>query len=100
MSAAAWHLYLLECDGRAVYTGITTDVARRLAEHAAGGRRAARYTRGAGRVRLLYAVELGDRALTARAEYRVKQLPRRAKLQLAAACPGRGQLLDLLGLTA
>ena len=31
-----WHLYLLETAAGALYTGITTDVERRLAEHAAG----------------------------------------------------------------
>jgi putative endonuclease len=98
VNESGWHLYLLECDGRSIYTGITTDVERRLAEHAAGLSRAARYTRGARQVRLLYAVELGDRGLTARAEYRLKQLPRAKKLRVAEQRPDRGELLDLLGL--
>ncbi len=100
MSAGPWHLYLLECDGRAIYTGITTDVARRVDEHARGLSRAARFTRGAGRVRLLHAVALGDRALAARAEHRVKRLPRAAKLRLAQLRPARDALLALLGLEA
>jgi len=99
MSSLPWHLYLLECDGRAIYTGITTDVTRRFAEHAAGRSRAARYTRGARHVRLLYTVELGDRALTARAEYRLKQLPRATKVRIVEECLARAALLDLLNLT-
>jgi len=99
VSARPWHLYLLECDGRTIYAGITTDVARRLAEHSAGLSRAARYTRGARQIRLLYAVELGERTLTARAEYRLKQLPRNTKVQIVEDQPGPGELLRLLDLT-
>ncbi len=99
MSARPWHLYLLECDGRAIYTGITTDVERRLAEHTAGLSRAARYTRGVREFRLLYTVELGERTLTARAEYRLKQLPRNTKMQIVEDQPGPEDLLKLLDLT-
>ena len=98
MAADGWHLYLLDCDGRTIYTGITTDVARRVAEHAAGLGRAAKYTRGAGEVRLLYSVEVGDRSLAARAEYRVKRLPRGRKAELACVAPSRSALLELLDL--
>jgi len=38
-----WFLYLLECEGESIYTGITTDVQRRYAQHLAGI--GAKYTR-------------------------------------------------------
>lgn len=98
MNGTRWHLYLLECDGRAIYTGITTDVARRVAEHAAGGTRAAKYTRAARGVRLLYAVEIGARGLAARAEHRLRRLRRAEKARLAGERPGRDALLARLGL--
>ncbi len=98
MNAARWHVYLLECDGRAVYTGVTTDVTRRVAEHAAGGRRAARFTRGRARVRLLYAVEVGERGLAMRVEHRLRRLPRATKLAIADAVPDAPALLGRLGL--
>ena len=100
MNATRWHVYLLECDGRAIYTGITTDVARRVAEHASGGKRAARFTRGRARVRLLYATEIGERGLAMRAEHRLRRLPRATKLQIAAAAPDAQTLLGRLGLMA
>ena len=98
MNARPWHVYLLECGGQAIYTGITTDVARRVAEHAAGRSRAARFTRGRGAVRLLYAVEVGERGLAARVEHRLRRLPRDAKRAIAAERPGPAPLLARLGL--
>lgn len=41
-----WFVYVLRCGDGSLYTGITTDVARRMAEHASGGPRAAKYLRG------------------------------------------------------
>ncbi len=77
-----WHLYLLDCDGR-LYTGISTDPARRLQQHRAAGSRAARFTRGAERLELIWYVEVGSRSLAQRAEYRLRRLPRRVKLAIA-----------------
>lgn len=77
-----WHLYLLDCDGR-LYTGISTDPARRLRQHRAAGARAARFTRGAERLELIWQVPVGSRSLAQRAEYRLRRLPRRVKLAIA-----------------
>ena len=98
MSGTRWHVYLLECDGRAIYTGITTDVARRVAEHDAGKSRAARFTRGCKQLRLLYAVAVGDHALAARVEARLRRLPREVKIDIAASSPDAQSLLVRLGL--
>ena len=68
-----WYLYLLECCNGRLYTGIATDVERRLEEHRAG--RGARYERGRGPLRLALQRSVGDRALALRVEARVKKLP-------------------------
>ncbi|TVS14453.1 MAG: GIY-YIG nuclease family protein [Gammaproteobacteria bacterium] len=81
-TSVSWHLYLLDCDGR-VYTGISTDPARRLKEHRAAGTRSARFTRGAERLELIWQVEVGSRSLAQKAEYRLRRLPRREKLAIA-----------------
>lgn len=47
-----WFVYLLRCGDGTFYTGVTTDLARRISEHASG--RGARYTRGRGTLRLHY----------------------------------------------
>lgn len=94
----AWSIYVLRCDGTTLYTGITTDVARRFREHCMGGVRAARYTRACRELELVYSLELGSRTLALRAEYRLKQLSATRKRQLVEASPCRGRLLAMLGL--
>jgi len=93
--APVWWLYLIECDAQ-LYTGITTDLQRRLHEHHAGRSRAARFTRGAGRITLRYAVGIGSRGLALRAEYRFRRLPRREKIAIIEAQPPRDDLLTRL----
>jgi putative endonuclease len=67
-----WYVYLIECRGGSVYTGIATDVARHYAMHAAA--KGARYTRAHPPLRLLAHFAYPDRATASRAEYAIKQL--------------------------
>jgi putative endonuclease len=76
-----WFLYLIECEDRSVYTGITTDVDARFAAHANGN--GARYTRSRKPLRVLVSFELTDRANASRAEYWVKRLRPEQKRALA-----------------
>jgi len=78
-----WHVYILRCADDSLYTGITTDLGRRLAEHNAGQGRAARYTRGRRPVSLIHAEIAPDRASATRREAVIKRLDRAAKLTLA-----------------
>ena len=82
-------------DGR-LYTGIATDVDRRLAEHRRG--RGARSLRGRGPLEIAYRCEIGDRATALRAEHRVKRLTKTEKERLVATGPDAIALRDLLGL--
>ncbi|RQS76172.1 GIY-YIG nuclease family protein [Burkholderia sp. Bp8963] len=77
-----WFLYLIECADGSVYTGITTDVAARFNEHAAG--KGARYTRSRKPRAVLASFPVADRSSALRAEYRVKQLTAAQKRELAA----------------
>lgn len=69
---SGWFVYLLECRDGSLYTGITTDVARRYAQHAAG--KGARYTRSRPPARLLAQFPYPDRATASRAEHAIKRL--------------------------
>ena len=80
-----WFLYLLECRGGSIYTGITIDVDKRYAAHASG--KGARYTRSHPPQQVLAVFAYEDRAAASKAEYRVKQLSARQK----RALPGQGQ---------
>ena len=75
-----WMLYVLRCRDGSLYTGVTTDVARRLAQHRSG--RASRYTRGRLPVRLVYMEPCADRSAALRREATVKRLSRAAKERL------------------
>ena len=77
-----WYVYLLECRGGSLYTGITTDVERRYAQHVAG--KGARYTRSFPPLRILARFEHPDRAAASRAEHAIKQLTPSQKRALCA----------------
>ena len=76
-----WSIYLLRCADGSVYTGIATDVSRRISEHEQG-KRGAKYLRGRGPFELVYQRVVGDRSIATRIEYRVKQLTRIEKEDL------------------
>ncbi|MEN6350838.1 MAG: GIY-YIG nuclease family protein [Syntrophomonas sp.] len=75
----SWFVYVLECRGGTLYTGITNDLERRLAEHRQG--RGAKYTRGRTPLELLAALELSNRSLAQAEEHRIKKMKRTDKLK-------------------
>lgn len=75
-----WYLYILRCGDGTLYTGITTDVERRLEEHRQG--RGAKYTRGRGPLELAYQEECGTHSEALKREYTVKRLTREEKEDL------------------
>ena len=77
----AWTVYLARCRDGSLYTGITTDPDRRLAEHIAG--EGAAYTRARLPVTLVYWEVVGDRSSALRREHAIKRLSRAAKEALA-----------------
>jgi len=84
---------MLRCGDGSVYTGITTDIARRLGEHR-DGRRGARYVRARHPIELLYCAEIGDRSAASVAEYAVKSLDKSQKEALAAGALSLRTVLD------
>ena len=76
-----YYLYILTCSDRTLYTGITTDVDKRVDEHNRG-LVGAKYTRSRLPVFLSYVKEVGERAEALREEYKMKQLSREQKLAL------------------
>ncbi len=77
-----WYLYLVRCRDGSLYTGITTDVARRFAEHRGGGDAGAKYLRGRGPLRLVFQQKIGDRGLALSVENRAKKLSKARKEEL------------------
>lgn len=79
----AWWLYVLECRGGVLYTGIARDVDARYKAHAAG--KGAKFTRMNPPLRILGRAELASRGLALKAEHAYKQLPRDGKLRWCRA---------------
>jgi putative endonuclease len=77
-----WHLYLVRCHDGSLYTGITTDVARRFAEHKGGKGEGAKYLRGRGPLKLVFQEKLGSRSLALGVESKVKKLSKARKEEL------------------
>lgn len=76
-------VYMVECADGTLYTGWTTDVARRVKVHNAG--RGGRYTRQRRPVRLVFAEAQPDRATAMRREHRLKQMDTRRKRSLISS---------------
>jgi len=77
-----WYLYLIRCHDGKLYTGITTDVARRFAEHQANNYTGAKYLRGKEPLVLVFQKKLGSRSLALIVENKVKKLPKIKKEEL------------------
>jgi putative endonuclease len=82
--SSAWFVYLILCGDGSLYTGITTDVERRLFEHQQGMPRGARYLRGRGPLQVVYRMAAGNRSQASVLECRIKRLPKHEKQRLIA----------------
>ena len=72
-----WYLYILRCKDGSLYTGITTDVEKRLESHRSG--KGAKYTRGRGPLELVYREECGTHSDALKRESEIKRLTRKKK---------------------
>ena len=73
-----WFLYVLKCNDGTLYTGVTTNIDRRLNEHNTS-MKGAKYTKTRRPVNLVYWLKFLDRSAAQKAEYRFKQLTREEK---------------------
>ena len=78
--AMTWHVYLVRCADGSLYTGITTDLARRVASHNAG--KGAKYTRSRLPVVLVWSETAAGDGAAKRREYAVRSMSRAEKLRL------------------
>lgn len=75
-----WYVYIVECSDGTLYTGITTDVNKRIGTHNKG--KGAKYTRGRTPVVLLISFSVESKVVALKEEYRIKQLTRKEKIEL------------------
>ena len=72
-----WYVYILRCGDGTLYTGITTDVQRRLQMHRSG--KGAKYTRGRQPLELVYTQACDDHSKALKREWQIKQMSRGEK---------------------
>ena len=76
-----WFVYILQCSDKTLYTGVTTDIERRIEEHNTGNK-GAKYTAARRPVKLVYSEQLGSRSEAQQREHQIKSLTRQQKQQL------------------
>lgn len=80
-----WFVYMLRTAKGALYTGVTTDINRRVAEHQSGGPKAAKALKGKGPLRLVYQEQAENKVSAMQREYALKQLSKAQKEALITA---------------
>ena len=93
-----WYLYIVECRDGTFYTGITTDIKKRIDAHNSG--RGAKYTRGRGPVKLMHLRRYKDRSAATKAEYKIKKLKRGKKLRIINEFALPGEIVIASGRSA
>lgn len=78
-----WFVYIMRCADGTLYTGITTDLARREQEHNSA-KNGARYTRSRRPVVLVYSEAVANRSEASKREHAIKQLPLSGKMELTS----------------
>jgi len=79
-----YYVYIIKCEGDLLYTGITTDVDRRMDEHERKTPKGAKFTRSHQFKSLEALWSCGSRSLASKLEYRIKHLKKAQKLRLIA----------------
>ena len=88
MTDKIWYMYVVQCADSTLYTGITTNIDRRLKEHNSS-KRGAKYTRSRRPVKIVYHAVFDSRSSASKAEYRFKKLNRKEKLKIVTLCEGK-----------
>ncbi len=76
-----YYLYILKCADKTLYTGITTDLQRRISEHN-HTKLGARYTSSRRPVKIVFGQKFKNRSTASREEARIKKLSQPEKLEL------------------
>jgi len=79
-----YFIYILRCSDDTLYTGITTDIKRRVEEHN-GSVKGAKYTKLRRPVVLVYSENSENRSSASKREYAIKKMSRSSKLELIDA---------------
>ena len=77
-----YYTYMLRCKNNSIYTGITTDIKRRMEEHFSKDTKCAKYTKSHKPIKLECVWESENKVLASKLEYRIKTLNKKQKEEL------------------
>ena len=77
-----WYLYLVRCHDGSLYTGISTNVSHRFAQHQGKGAAGSKYLKGRGPLNLVFEKKVGSKSLALKVEGKIKKLPKAMKERL------------------
>ena len=96
IKATVWFLYIIRTTKQSLYTGITTDITRRLHQHQMG--KGAKHLKGHKDLNVVYQLSIGNRSTALKLEYRIKQLTKIQKEKLVSISPSLNELLIFLNM--
>lgn len=94
VKTSIWFLYIIRTAKQTLYTGITTNVARRLHQHQHD--KGAKYLKGHKDLTVVYQIMIGDLSTALKLEYKIKRLTKQQKERLIEQSPTLPILLKLL----
>lgn len=77
-----YYIYIIRCSDNSLYTGITTDIDRRMMEHKTKSKLGAKYTKNHDFLRLEIYFETSSRSLASKLEYHIKKLSKKEKEEI------------------
>ena len=77
-----WFVYVVRCSDNSLYTGVTTDLPRRMEQHNTCNKTGAKYTRVRRPIELVYSEHSANRSTACQREYQIKQLNKAKKEEL------------------
>ncbi len=95
-----YFIYIIRCERGELYTGITTDVCRRMREHFGQTEKCAKFTRSHKATALEALWQTENRSLASKLEWSIKHLTRAQKLELISSGESFGRLLASLDISA
>jgi putative endonuclease len=93
-----WTVYILRNERNMLYTGITTDIDRRVNDHKSKLSRGARFTRACKTLELVYHCDIGDHGPALKVEAKIKRLEKARKEMIVAAGLKKNELYAFLSL--
>lgn len=89
-----YYVYMLRCEDNSIYTGITTDLERRMMEHFEKGEKCAKYTKRHSAKKLEMSWQTENRVLASKLEYHIKALTKGQKEELVKNANLLGKFLS------